>query len=223
MPTNPPQHETGGYLKNRFLSVVIGNAGVSAGIRIIPTELPPPYAAYEDAVLWVGIPTEVSENSGIPGPPAGPGNPGLMAAPLTCDPELAFFRDWSTIPVLHLFHELIVPGGKYDVSVISSNCDRNESANFSAPLDMDTTKWGDAVGVFDQDTAEWTSPEGVITVADVVALLDKFKNLQSAPTKTRCDLEPAIPDFLINISDVTQCLGAFSGAAYPFLPPPSCP
>ena len=60
----------------------------------------------------------------------------------------------------------------------------------------------------------------------MTAVLDKFKNLPGAPAKSRCDLEPDQPDFLINITDVVYALDAFKGFAYPFPGPPAvdpCP
>ena len=58
----------------------------------------------------------------------------------------------------------------------------------------------------------------VDVVTDVTAVLDKFRNFAASPAKSRADLEPALPDGQINISDVTFVLNAFSGADYPFTP-----
>ena len=50
---------------------------------------------------------------------------------------------------------------------------------------------------------------------DVTSILSKFRNV-GGPTKSRADLEPALPDGLVNISDVTFCLNAFSGDGFAF-------
>ena len=57
---------------------------------------------------------------------------------------------------------------------------------------------------------------------DIIAILERFKSLPSAPSKVRVDLEPATPDRLINITDITSGLDAFRGTSYPF-PPFSAP
>lgn len=224
METAPVQPDPAGHEKNRFLSIVVGNSGISAAIRVIARDLPAPYDAYNDTVLWARSPVIVSESAGSPGPPGNVGEGRLTAAPLSCDTADAYFIDWSPIPLLHLYHELIVPGGLYEVSIIASACDMGVESNYSTPMVAKSARWGDAVGHFDMGTQQWTAPDAVVNVpSDVIAILDKFRNAASAPGKPRCDLEPARPDFLINIADVTRCLDAFIGKSYPFPPPPTCP
>ena len=64
----------------------------------------------------------------------------------------------------------------------------------------------------------------VDVVTDVTVVLEKFRNLVATPAKSRADVEPALPDGQINISDVTFVLNAFGGADYPFTPTVSpCP
>jgi hypothetical protein len=74
-----------------------------------------------------------------------------------------------------------------------------------------------------------------VSIVDVTAQLDKWKNLPGNIQKVRGDIEgsPAgdhrIPDQATAITDVTYCLGAFLGESYPGpgfpppSPPPSCP
>jgi hypothetical protein len=62
---------------------------------------------------------------------------------------------------------------------------------------------------------------GVIT--DAVAVLDKFQNLDGAPIKARCDLEPALPDRKINITDLNLVIDAFRGGDYSLAVPTPCP
>jgi hypothetical protein len=63
----------------------------------------------------------------------------------------------------------------------------------------------------------------VYITADVTMILDKFKNLEGTLPKPRADIEPATPDLLINMTDVTWALEAFSGAVYPFSTADPCP
>ena len=89
---------------------------------------------------------------------------------------------------------------------------------------MTQSVWADLVQ--DCTTTPCKPPDGTTAIADVTAVLDKFKNLQGNVTKVRADIEgsPAgdhrIPDQSINITDVTYCLGAFLGETYP---PPGFP
>ena len=54
--------------------------------------------------------------------------------------------------------------------------------------------------------------------ADVLALINKFSNLECAITKARAELQPAAIDFKIDFVDVLISLGGFQGFAYPFAP-----
>jgi hypothetical protein len=102
--------------------------------------------------------------------------------------------------------------------------------SYSPALERYSGVWGDLVA--DCTTTPCGPPDGIVSVTtDVTAVLDKYKNLPDAVAKVRADLEgtpsgyPAIPDQTINITDVTYCLGAFLGQAYPppEFPPPSDP
>ena len=89
--------------------------------------------------------------------------------------------------------------------------------DYSEPLAISTAVWGDVV----RDLAE--CPNGpsngtINVVGDVVSLIRKFSNANCAPSKSRADLEPASLDLKINITDVLQSLGAFTGEGYPFTP-----
>ena len=60
----------------------------------------------------------------------------------------------------------------------------------------------------------------------MTAVLDKFKNLTNAVMKARADLDPNLPEWLVNITDVTACLDAFLGVTYPpagWAGPGGCP
>ncbi len=67
-------------------------------------------------------------------------------------------------------------------------------------------------------------PDGIVDVAnDVLGVLAKFANGIDAPSKPQADLEPAMPDQMINITDVMYTLGAFGGQEYDFSVPEPCP
>jgi len=137
---------------------------------------------------------------------------------------------------IHVFHENIVPAGGlpgsagsidpaiYHVQAILEACSLAAEENYSTPLVLNTSKWGDTVG--DCSSLPCSSPDGVVNVSsDVIALLDRFKNQATGASKPRADLVgqsgPAgRPDVITTIIDVTKGLDAFRGVAYPEPPGP---
>ncbi len=205
-------------LKNRYLSFRAGSPGRLQALRVTAVDLPAPFDRLNGATFWVGDPFEVSELSGKDDltPPTS------RFATLQCAPA---FLDWSELDVVHVFHEALVPGGRYDIRAIDVSCGTENELGFSAPLSKTLGRWGDVVGQFDTGSGTWSDPDETVGVtSDVVAILDKFRNTGSAPMKARADIEPGVPDLKINITDVTSALDAFSGRAFPFITVPvSCP
>jgi hypothetical protein len=228
-PPDPPPGEPG-YDKIRYISFVPGSPGVQTALRVTLTTMPPPFSGFSGQKMWVGAPATKCENAGIIDPPCPP-VPGLppdfQSARLQCTPVC---MDWSTVGALHVGDDEIVPLGVYDVQAINCAADFGNEANYSAPLTINTSKWGDLIS--DCTVIPCGPPDGIVNVTtDVTAVLDKYKNLPNAVLKVRADLEgspagqPATPDQAINISDVTFCLNAFLGETYPppGFPPPSPP
>ncbi len=204
------------YAKNRFLSFSAGDPGRNQAVRITFVDLPAPFDAWNGTALWVGPPSEVSENSGSVEPVAE--FPNFNVATLQCDPH---FSSWFDAGMIHVLHAGIVPLGTYDVQVIDDSCSVGLEPSFSAPLALNPPKWGDVCGSFDSATGAWTAPNGTVGVpTDIVSIVDKFRNLPTAPTKARTDLNPATPNLVIEITDITRALDAFRGLAYPFAPGP---
>jgi hypothetical protein len=220
--------------KVRHLSFSAGDAGRSQGVRVTFQNVPAPYVHWSGTQLWVQEPQMFCENggtarcAGMPGCcPTGVG--GLpqnwfWGAELDCDPV---FADWAGYGVVHVFNEGIIPAGSYSVQVVDETCSLDSEENYSPGITLIQSAWADVVK--DCSTTPCGAPDGITGVADVTAILDKFKNLEGNVTKTRADLEPRVPDQLVNITDVTFCLGAFLGETYPppgFPPPgdpPVCP
>ena len=225
-PCETPQSEEPVMARNRYLSLVPRNESRQTALRVRLVNLPPPHNIHNGIVMWVGEPHEYCENSGQEVPPpqgCGPA-PGLenltfMAATLECEP---YYTDWTTVGPVSVHHTAIVPGGIYEISAIDEGCFIEFEGNYSAPLEVTTSIWGDLVGTC--AVIPCTPPEGVVNMGtDVTACLDKFRNLPNAVLKSRADIEPQVPDLLINISDVTYVLDAFRGFEYPFEPgPPLC-
>jgi hypothetical protein len=136
--------------------------------------------------------------------------------------------------ILHVYGEGIVPAGwhlsaiqpmVYGVQAIHDSCDTSVEANFSAPLVVPMSRWGDVVG--DCITTPCTAPDGDVSVTwDVTAVLDKFNNYPGTAMKVRCDIVPfdASANRLVDINDVLSANEAYLGWAYPFSNPTgACP
>jgi hypothetical protein len=136
--------------------------------------------------------------------------------------------------VIHMYGPGMVPsrlslgGGSmdapstYSVQVIDGTCPFELEDNYSDPLSMTLSAWGDVV------LTVGTCPNGppnmnVDVVGDVVALVRKFANLDCAVSKPRSDLEPCALDMIINITDVLQAVNAFQGADYNLATPTASP
>ena len=207
--------------KNRHLSFVPQNAGSLTAIRVVLANMPAPFTGLEGSVYWVTNPITTCENSGqVTPPPDGCGPaPGLPSrtyqrAALQTTPN---FRDWSGVGMIDVQGPAVIPGGDYVVQHIALTCYNGGVQRFSQSRTLKTSRWGDVVG--NCSTLPCTPPDGTVGNIDIVAVLDKFKNAISGPRKARSDVEPRLLDQLINISDVTMTLNAFTGDPYPFAGP----
>jgi hypothetical protein len=140
-----------------------------------------------------------------------------VVASLTCEP---FYADWGALGTVHVYGAYVVPNGAYEVQAINEGCHLGIEELYSTALALTTSLWGDAVG--DCATLPCTPPDGVVGIGtDVTAGVDKFKNLPGCMSKVRADLEPAMVDGRINITDITFGVEAFLGHSYPFPGPGS--
>lgn len=210
-----PARPSGGVATNRFLGFELGGAGTLQAVRVVLDDLPPPYDDRNGSVMWVGPPRVVSELPGV----SDFRSPIFRAATLQCEPH---FGDFGSLGPISVYHRDIVPGASYELSAIKKGCGMDTDFNFSSPVMLTTTAWGDIGGQFTQ--GRWSGPDGnVDVVTDVVSVVAKFGNALGAPAKARADLHPATPDLIITISDIVLAVEAFRGSAFPFDPgPPAC-
>lgn len=206
--------------RNRFLSFTGGTPDLLQAIRVTLVDLPEPFDALNGQQMWVAPAEHVSENAGVYDAVDAPGWPTTAIAGLECGP---YYSYWGQYEAVHIYGQAIVPGGSYELQAITVGCSNAREDNFSAQLNLDTSVWGDVVS--NCTTTPCGPANGTVDVTtDVTSILDKFKNLPDAPGKTRCDIEPAEVDLLINITDITFCLDAFKGFGYPFdTVPELCP
>ena len=203
--------------KGRYLSFVVTGPPRVQAIRVKCVDLPAPFDALNGTELWVGGVASINENSGTVEAQSELNS--FTGATLQCQP---FYTDWTALGMIHVSYQGIVPGALYEVQVIDGHCDLDIAVNFSNALRLPTNDWGDVVGLSKTVNGTWTAPDGRVNITtDVTAVLDKFRNMSTAPIKARADLEPGIVDHQINISDVVFVLEAFRGSDYPFTELPS--
>ena len=195
--------------KNRYLSVSAGDGGLIQAVRVTWTGAPPEHADLIGLRMWIGATTDVSENSGQLTHVGGFAD--FKAATLQCDP---FFANFSALGVIHVSHKNLIPGVTLSVQVMDESCLGFEG-DFSPPLVVTNSLWGDIVS--DCTELPCGPPNNSVDIPfDTVAILDKFVNLVTGPIKSRCDLAPEIPNRIIDISDVSWSVDAFSALPYPF-------
>lgn len=237
-PTLDPNWIDAGYgTRNRYLSFSAPAADVNISVEIIKS---PSYPSTEGLRLWVGQPAEVCENAAQgPGVPATscvsvPGLPKtFMASSLLCAP---LPRDWSSFDVVHVYDDEIVPSSgqsgnsssfnpaSYKIQSIDATCDPSIEENYSAPVLVTTSKWGDACGCIVDNV--WQPPNGIIDILDMVCILNKYSENGQVLRKVSADIDPKIPDRKVNlVGDLTMCQTAFQGSPYTTLGwvPDGCP
>lgn len=216
--------------KNRFLSFQGGNPGRPQAVRITFVSLPPPFDVWNGLQMYVGPPAPASElpGKGMLDPPSSPSG-GFTAATLQCAP---FFTDWSAVGMVHVWHEGIVPsrlqpgGGVitalawYDVQLIDQACTPSQEPNYSPPLGLTTSGWGDVAELVN---GEFRGPDRRVSVDDALAVVLKFGGSLGAPSKSRAELLGSSPtgqspviDGKITVTDLIAVVNAFTGADYPF-------
>ncbi|MGB2985633.1 MAG: hypothetical protein WBE26_07090, partial [Phycisphaerae bacterium] len=203
-----PAPEPDAVRKNRYLSLLPGNAGCITALRVTLTDLPAPFDVLNGTTMWVSEPRAVSEHAGCSD---GGTPPFFTGANLQSDPHC---MDWNTVGLLHVFDDEIVPGGQYDIQAIHCECDPTTEENYSPALTVWTSEWGDLVG--DCAVTPCTPPDGDADYNDITAVVDKFRNLPGAVIKARADLAGDLPDMLVNFVDISGAVDAFRGVEYPF-------
>ena len=136
---------------------------------------------------------------------------------MQCAPH---YQDWTTLGLLHVTGEAVVPSSTYEVENLAASCAGSESVctAVSAPLTIATRRWGDI-------TLPYNSPDvsPQPNTSDISALVDKFKSAVGAPIKARAllagdnrGLIDIAPD--IGFTHISQCVDAFKGLPYPYKP-----
>lgn len=222
-PPDQPLAEPDPVTKNRYISLVPGNAGRNVAIRVDLTSLhhpdppnfddspSPSFADLEGTTMWVGTPEVFVDSE--------PLGTQFHAAPLVCEPN---FMDWGDIPLLHVYGPQIVPSSIYTVDVVEIECERDNPENFSSALQLETSRWGDLIPPFQEPAPNNINQPDA---RDLTALVDKIKELATATSSTRMQLHPALlaPATKPNVADLTAAVDAVKGFAFSFVDTTGCP
>lgn len=164
-------------------------------------------------VRWLGPPVTVLESQD---------NPALgsfMASRLQCTP---YYFDWTTLGPITATGPEILPSSTYEISSYSISCQGVEATcpQVSPPVQAQTRRSGDIAMPWNPPATS-TQPDP----QDVVAVLDKFINRPSAPSKVVAQIQPNVTELNSNINalDTVATIDAFRGRAYPFSGPCACP
>jgi hypothetical protein len=155
---------------------------------------------------WVGEPFEAPED------------PGVWLAYVQ---DTMHIQDWSPYSLIHVGDCEVVPAAIYEIRSTP------DGVTFGDPLMVGTTpepapkKWADCVGQLEGE--EWSGPNGVVNMDDVMAAVQKFKKLDTAPPLPWVDVDGEVPNAILNMADVFQIVQGFKGEAYPFSDPALCP
>ncbi|UCE58547.1 MAG: hypothetical protein JSU63_14015 [Phycisphaerales bacterium] len=205
--------------KNRYISFMPGNAGVSVAIQIelIASDVFPDAAG---VIGWVGEPVDL----GCPYPEDPPEDClGEYVANLDCLEPV--YRVWDADDVLHVGDLGIVPVSTYAVRVLAAG----DGEELSEPLIISTISqptphyWGDVVGVKDPVTLLWNAPDGLVNINDVQGAVLCNEGKPNSPHKVWIDVHGPTPNHIINITDIQFILLAAEGNPYPWgLATPDC-
>lgn len=157
---------------------------------------------------WVGPPYTYHEAN------EDPSSATFRAAQLLCSP---FFHDWSNEPsgVLYIVGAEIVPSSTYEVRFITQ-----DPGGCIQPMTLQTARWGDVAAPYSTPSG-YAQPDGL----DVTALVNKFRSVGGAPSRTQAQLQANAMLLLTDVSalDIVAVVNAFKGLAYPYGGPCPCP
>jgi hypothetical protein len=199
---------------NRCLSFAV-DSNHDLAMRVTMVDLEPPHDVCNGQKKWVGEPFRISEAPTV----GGPGEPGFWAAALQDEP---YFTDWSQYDAVRVFDEQIVPNSLYHLQAISVYCSLDSELEFSPPLEIRTSEFGDVVGMFYEFEEIWTPPLGTRDYDDITACVDKFRSRPFAPLKARVDVGPCAVDFKVDFTDIPCIVDGFRGMSFPCPPADKC-
>ena len=123
--------------------------------------------------------------------------------------------------VVHVGDCAIVPAAAYEIRPTLDGTTLSDPLGISTIAQPVPKYWADVVGEF--DGSEWSAPNAVVNMDDVMAGVQEFEQLETAPPLTWVDLDPEVPNGVLNFTDIFRIVQGFKGEPYPFSDPAGCP
>ncbi|MBI1825128.1 MAG: exo-alpha-sialidase [Planctomycetes bacterium] len=220
-----PVADPSGVNKNRYISFSVPSTGgfdPDTAIRVTLVSLqhpnppnspafpPQSFGQFEGQVRYVGPPGLCPESDNPPST--------FHCATLQCEPN---FVNYSAAGLLHVTGYEVIPSSSYQVQTLAFTCDGNEEfcPDVSPSLTIKTARWADVAAPFQGPSpAPLTQPN----VTDIAAIVDKFRDV-STSLIAQTDLQPDLPNMIVNITDVADAVTAFKTGYYPYNGLTNCP
>ena len=221
--------------KNRVLSFLANNDApeCSRGPRsflVTLTEIGSPEcfvhdpAGDVDMTWWVTAPVCTDlyghDTGAVPGLDSC-AEPNIWRSQLTLELQGPF--EWPD-ECVHLIDCEVIPLARYEIRAVNPG-----TGDESAPLVVETIArpwpkyWADVCGALYYPDHQWSPPNGVTAMDDVMAAVFYFTNHPYKPHRTWVELADEGPDMVLNFTDIFQIVRGFSGYPYPYPNPSSCP
>ncbi len=123
--------------------------------------------------------------------------------------------------VVHVGACGLVPAATYEIRATVDGTGLTDALTVSTIAQPAPKYWGDVVGELEEGV--WTGPNGVVNMDDVMAVVQGFKQPETAPHLTWVDVDPEVPDAVLNFTDILRMVQGFKGEPYPFSDPADCP
>ena len=180
-------------------------------VSITPSDGPNPVGI----VVTPNCPAGVAKYVGFPGDPDN-------VAVLVDSPASAAFltkEEWGT--TVHVTDINITPVTSYRVQV---DLGSPGSPVLSGAAFATTAGWGDSAGGF--ANGAWAPPDGAYSISDVLAIIQAFSGVSTAPPLYRTDMRGVVnacePNLQIDINDALASVAQFQGLSYQ-MTLPQCP
>ncbi|MBI1825868.1 MAG: hypothetical protein HY287_05905 [Planctomycetes bacterium] len=215
-------------LKNRYITFLPQDTGGLSALRVTLNSLQHPqppndpafhpqnFSAFEGQFRWVG-PLQDCEESELP-----PSS--FKCAILQCTPLYADWASQLSGEWLQVMGVEVMPSSTYTIEQLNASCQGNEQACSDVVTSalLRTARYGDCVPTYQDPSASSSSQPNV---SDVSHIVDKFKAVPGAISRTRAQMQPGViaVGLRVTIADVAVTLDAFKGLAYAQPGPQNCP
>jgi len=203
--TTAPTPESLAVSRSRYLSIEPGNPGTSVAIRVTFTGSDQ-FNASKGFSYWVGEPRDVTDSPYY--------GTTMTVAELGCAPV---YHTWGPGEVVNVYGTAIVPDAQYEVRLVRQVCSISDLTVFSPPAETASGKWGDVTAPFAVDGAS-AQPD----FSDISAVVSQFLGEADAPGLAAADLHPDSVDQIVDFMDISDAVGGFLRAPFPYVGPTAC-